>query len=268
MGKLVITTTTSSLSYVQTKKGTYREGDLDRKLALLLFLEKSFVRPVPVSEKSYNTLDVALRMRPMGTTQLPCFTLRDHSEIPANFNDPAYCLEDNRPILRIGSFPDDPHQFVRNSVGKFQDRYVPVDIMADQGEKPDLAAHVDLLKQIATVDPADFKPGPKAILEVPSRITMVLPEGMMDKMIETNHLHPISRPQPEYPAVAKAAQVHGTVKMKATIGTDGRVDSLYVIKGPPMLRPAAVDAVWQWRFEPPFAIQGPAQILAIITVRL
>ncbi|MBV8113137.1 MAG: energy transducer TonB, partial [Silvibacterium sp.] len=268
MRKLVITTAASTLTYVETEKGIYREGNLNQRLALLLLLESSFFRPMPLSEEALDHLNSAMRTRAMGTAQLPCFTLKGTAEIPEIFNDPAYCLEDKEPVLRIGSFADDSHQFIRNNIGKFQNRYVPMDITAGKGERPDLIAHLDMLKEVATVDPSDFRPGPNAVREIPARATMVLPEGMIDRLIRSNHLHPVSRPQPEYPAIAKAAHIHGAIEMKAIIGTDGCVHSLFVINGPPMLQQAALDAVWQWKFEPPLENGVPAQIVAIITFHL
>lgn len=53
-----------------------------------------------------------------------------------------------------------------------------------------------------------------------------------------------------YPAIAKAAQVQGTVVVQLQIDTHGRVVATKVISGPPMLQQAAVDCVKQWTYRP------------------
>jgi len=55
---------------------------------------------------------------------------------------------------------------------------------------------------------------------------------------------------PVYPPEAKAQGVQGTVKLHVSIQTDGSVKLLEVISGDPLLSPAAMSAVRQWRYEP------------------
>jgi protein TonB len=60
----------------------------------------------------------------------------------------------------------------------------------------------------------------------------------------------VSRKDPEYPKLARETGAKGIVELVATIGTDGRVKAVKVVKGPPMLQKAASDAVMQWRYKP------------------
>jgi protein TonB len=55
---------------------------------------------------------------------------------------------------------------------------------------------------------------------------------------------------PRYPTAARQLHVQGTVVLQAVIGKDGSVQSLHALTGHPLLIPAAVDAVKQWRFKP------------------
>jgi TonB family protein len=55
---------------------------------------------------------------------------------------------------------------------------------------------------------------------------------------------------PVYPPLAKTARVQGTIRFQAVIGKDGVIRNLEVIGGPPLLRPAAIDAVKQWTYRP------------------
>lgn len=55
---------------------------------------------------------------------------------------------------------------------------------------------------------------------------------------------------PIYPPLAEQAHIEGIVRLKVTIGNDGRVIDMQLISGPPLLRQAAKDAVEQWIYEP------------------
>jgi TonB family protein len=57
-----------------------------------------------------------------------------------------------------------------------------------------------------------------------------------------------SRVEPGYPNDAQQQRIEGTVMLRARIGRDGTVQSIDVIGGPPLLVPAAMDAVRQWRY--------------------
>jgi TonB family protein len=60
----------------------------------------------------------------------------------------------------------------------------------------------------------------------------------------------LSKTVPAYPPLARQAHVQGIVVLDADISKDGAVESLRVINGHPMLVPAAIDAVKQWRYKP------------------
>jgi TonB family protein len=67
----------------------------------------------------------------------------------------------------------------------------------------------------------------------------------------------ISRPQPEYPAVARQLKLQGRVEIEVSITTTGSVEDVKVLTGNPALTGAAVNAVKRWRFEP-FTSKGKA----------
>jgi periplasmic protein TonB len=60
----------------------------------------------------------------------------------------------------------------------------------------------------------------------------------------------IKKVQPNYPPLAKAARIQGTVVLQAEISKDGTIQNLQLISGHPMLAPAAIEAVKQWRYKP------------------
>jgi TonB family protein len=60
----------------------------------------------------------------------------------------------------------------------------------------------------------------------------------------------IRQVNPRYPQQAVQARVEGTVVLQAVIGKDGSVQELHPLSGSPLLIPAAMDAVRQWRYKP------------------
>ena len=69
-----------------------------------------------------------------------------------------------------------------------------------------------------------------------------------------------------YPAIAKAAQVSGTVELHATISKTGTIKDLQFVNGPAMLRQAALDAVRTWRYKPFELNNEPTEIATTINV--
>jgi len=72
--------------------------------------------------------------------------------------------------------------------------------------------------------------------------------------------------QPVYPSLAKQARISGTVTLHAIISTDGRVLSLEVLSGHPMLTQAAMDAVRQWEYQPTLLNGEPVEVDTTIEV--
>ena len=60
----------------------------------------------------------------------------------------------------------------------------------------------------------------------------------------------IKKVTPNYPQLAKQARIQGQVVLQAEISKDGTIQNLQLISGHPMLAPAAIEAVKQWRYKP------------------
>ena len=60
----------------------------------------------------------------------------------------------------------------------------------------------------------------------------------------------IRKVQPAYPPLARQARIQGQVLLQAQISKDGSIENLQLISGHPMLAPAAIEAVKQWRYKP------------------
>jgi protein TonB len=76
----------------------------------------------------------------------------------------------------------------------------------------------------------------------------------------------IRKVQPTYPALARSARIQGTVMLQAVISKQGTIENLIVLTGHPILVPAAIDAVRQWRYRPYILNNEPVEVETQITV--
>src|SRR5262249_14142109 len=58
----------------------------------------------------------------------------------------------------------------------------------------------------------------------------------------------VSQTPPVYPALARQARISGTVRLQIQIGKDGAVQDIRSESGHPLLIPAAMLAVWKWKY--------------------
>jgi TonB family protein len=78
----------------------------------------------------------------------------------------------------------------------------------------------------------------------------------------------IHRVEPRFTDAARFAKIQGTVILDLVIDTEGRVESIHVLRGLPLgLTKNAVDAVEQWRFQPSIYNERPVAVRYILTVR-
>jgi protein TonB len=76
----------------------------------------------------------------------------------------------------------------------------------------------------------------------------------------------LNRIEPRYPSIAVQTKTEGTVVLHAFISRDGRITSLEVISGNPLLIHAALEAVQQWRYRPTMLSGEPVEVETTITV--
>lgn len=77
----------------------------------------------------------------------------------------------------------------------------------------------------------------------------------------------ISGDAPSYTDEGREARIQGVVVLKTVIDTDGRVESVEVLKTLPAgLDQAAVDAVRTWRFEPARLDDEPVKVYYNLTI--
>jgi periplasmic protein TonB len=111
-------------------------------------------------------------------------------------------------------------------------------------------------------------PNRRALFVEPPRIAPPAPAVRQSVKISEGVLQAqlLSRIEPQYPILAKLAKTEGTVRLRAFISQDGRITSLEVISGNPLLVTAALDAVRQWRYSPTMLNGEPVEVETFITV--
>ena len=76
----------------------------------------------------------------------------------------------------------------------------------------------------------------------------------------------IRRVEPVYPPLARSARIQGAVVLFAIISKAGTIGQVRVVSGHPLLVPAAIDAVSQWRYRPYILNSEPIEVETQITV--
>jgi TonB family protein len=76
----------------------------------------------------------------------------------------------------------------------------------------------------------------------------------------------VSRIEPRYPILAIQTRTEGTVRLRAIISREGRITSLEVLSGHPLLVQAALDAVRQWRYRPTLLSGEAVEVETFVTV--
>ncbi len=77
----------------------------------------------------------------------------------------------------------------------------------------------------------------------------------------------VFRSAPNYPATAKRAGIEGEVTVSAVIDITGKLTSMKIVSGAPLLQQAALDSLRIWKYEPAFLNDKPVPVQTSITVR-
>ena len=76
----------------------------------------------------------------------------------------------------------------------------------------------------------------------------------------------VKKVPPQYPQDAKDQRIQGVVVMKVTIDKEGNVANIQLISGHPMLAPAAIEAVKQWKYRSYLLNDAPVEVETQVTV--
>ncbi len=117
----------------------------------------------------------------------------------------------------------------------------------------------------ATPRPAAPTPPPAVVEEEPTPAPR-RPAGPVRVGGDVPEPRKLKHVNPVYPNMAKQARVQGIVILECTIDTQGRVSDVRVLRGVPLLDPAAIEAVRQWVYEPTRLNGVPVPVIMTVTV--
>jgi len=119
----------------------------------------------------------------------------------------------------------------------------------------------------------DSETSDRGLSEVPSSLVGPPPSAEPETPVRIRVGGEIKPPRlvssvlPVYPAVARDTGTEGDVVIDTTIDKTGKVTSMKVVSGPPMLRQAAVDALRQWKYEPSKLNGEPVPVQLTVTIK-
>lgn len=87
----------------------------------------------------------------------------------------------------------------------------------------------------------------------------LVPDGTMQALL-------LKKVTPNYPPLARQARIQGIVILRATISKTGDVEKIQLVSGHPMLAPAAVEAVRQWKYSPYMLNGVPSEVATTIQI--
>jgi periplasmic protein TonB len=123
-------------------------------------------------------------------------------------------------------------------------------------------------KEVFRLPPTNARDGASAqkITEPASELE---PDSSSQRVVEipeaTAQRELLHRVEPEYPEAARQQNIEGAVALELHIGTNGSVEDVQVLSGPPLLAQASTDAVKQWKFKPRVVNGTPVEMQTRVT---
>ena len=103
----------------------------------------------------------------------------------------------------------------------------------------------------------------EVVAQTPMKAAMLAPQPVQ-KAVPAKLLY--SAPA-QYPAMARQIRVEGEVVISLDVDVSGKVSGARAVSGPPILRPAAVDAVRRWKYQPATLGDKPVASTEVVKVQ-
>jgi TonB family protein len=245
-----------------TEKGIVFTGTHETPRAQILEMAREFVAPLPDATQIANLQFEAVPLE-LGTMHLSCLQIGPNpGGIPAAVLGHSFCINTDKPALRVTKNYFSHTSYIYNHIASYQGRFVAGDLVFQKDGKTIFTAHVDSLTPLTDADSALLQP-PTDALPLEIKILAPKPVAIAGALAQGMLLQKIS---PDYPQIALDARVSGTVVLQAVIGKDGQIENLHAVSGPPMLRPAALEAVKKWVYRPYLLNGEPVSVETTINV--
>ena len=251
-------TTGYTATEIRQGRDLYRTQGANTPPYYLDLLRAQIVHPMP-KPAEVQSASPELRKVNFGKFALECVMLSQPMKqvmIPMGLF-PSYCFDPGKEVLRA-SFEFGGQTILRNTLEEFGGKVVPQDVSV-RSEKTEVAKGEMVTLESVSIPDSEFVPATNVVAQTGS-IARVSGGAMAGSLI--------SKPDPVYPASAKANHVSGAVILHAVIGADGHIHSLALVSTPdPDLAISAIAAVRNWTYKP-YMLQGvPVDVDTTITVK-
>jgi len=213
----------------------------------------------PLAENEMKDAVPHLRVESFGKVKLDCIMMDHpikHVAYPPLGLFPTYCIEQDKDRLR-DTFRYGSENVSRNSIGTFQGRGVPVDVVISVDAKVAAKGHIATLAG-STQGEHFFDPD-SSLKPIYGAATLVAGGVIAGKKI--------SGDVPVFPDADKASHTAGAVHLHAIIGTDGRIHQLTLLDAPSATEAvSALVAVRTWKYQPYLLNGVPCSVDTTITV--
>jgi TonB family protein len=259
--KIAIASTHFEQTEYGTDSGIRRSGVRSSAPSLITSIENDVLHPIALQSEQLDDLKIELHTQSMGDYSFSCLAAAGNAPAADAIKPSTYCLDATQPVLRIHFYSRNGDMVIFSHIVRFQGKFVARQIEQDYGDfsgrKPKTlwTAQIDMLEALKPADEKDLDP-PVGTLAAAKTVTVSEKEATA---LLLTHSVPI------YPPIAKAARVSGSVLLRVTVGTDGRVSKLSVVSGPAMLQQASIDAVKKWTFKPCMVDGDTAEMETTIT---
>lgn len=252
--KLSFTVDGVSQTTYYTAKGLFRTGPPDWLGVQVMGIPTDLHHPMAQSSQNYTLTE---HEETLGQAHLRCITLSQAipDTVPSLRKPGTYCLDVDKPALRVAVSSDGVYKGIYNKVGLFQDHFIARDIHILREGKPYRNIQLESAESLSPVLDSDFEP-PADAFRAPPLAPVSFPQ--------TSQL--IHMEGPSYPPGAKAVGIEGVVVVQAIIGKDGHLRNLSVLSGPKLLRQAALDAVEHWIYKPYIFNGKPVEVETRVNV--
>ncbi|MEW6750156.1 MAG: energy transducer TonB [Candidatus Latescibacterota bacterium] len=137
-----------------------------------------------------------------------------------------------------------------------------VPIATDNPEVPDDVTIEDTDIDLSGLE--DLPPPPPLVEETEAVPEVIELEEEEEEIVEIwkveKQPEPVKTVRPEYPEIARKANITGKVTVKALVTKEGKVERAEAMSGPEVFHDAAVKAVLQWTFTPAIQNDRPVKV--------
>ncbi len=126
-------------------------------------------------------------------------------------------------------------------------------------DDPDVADDVTIMDTDLDLDLDDLEP-PPPLDELGGDVELEEEEEVVELWRVEKQPVPTKRAVPEYPDIARKANITGKVFVTALVNKAGKVEQIGKITGPPIFHEAARAAALRWEFEPAIQNDKPVKV--------